>query len=369
MVCPRCGAEIKPEQRYCMKCGALNYEHPDNQQMRQYITEEEFEDANQQYQKNVNNSSQTIEIGGKVVSEVSEGDRKTTYVDTRAMVVLLFVFSILLGVLYYFLFSFSFTMVFSLCLIFFVLSCLFLVFMSLYMKGGYSAIIPFIPFYGQYALADIALGNGWLFFILFIPIFGLLYILYKIGKVFGKSGWLTMLLPFIMLPIIAFSDRAIYTGRGKKYKLYVEKGKKRNTKIPAFLCSIIIFLLFLGFTQTSFSKDVASYFVTVDINRVMRSIENDVYDGFYFCRGDALATVDGNYYISVPNLSKIQTYPIPIRSSLNGKKLSGYVNVQVSKKKSTYRFWFTDGENVFSSDSRSMSSTIPEDAIMCKKES
>ena len=31
MVCPRCGAELNPKQRYCMKCGALNYEHPDNQ--------------------------------------------------------------------------------------------------------------------------------------------------------------------------------------------------------------------------------------------------------------------------------------------------------------------------------------------------
>ena len=42
MFCPRCGAQIDPKQRYCMKCGALNYDHPDNQKMKQYITEEEF---------------------------------------------------------------------------------------------------------------------------------------------------------------------------------------------------------------------------------------------------------------------------------------------------------------------------------------
>ena len=46
MVCPRCGAELNSKQRYCMKCGALNYEHPDNQKLKQYITEQELEDAN-----------------------------------------------------------------------------------------------------------------------------------------------------------------------------------------------------------------------------------------------------------------------------------------------------------------------------------
>ena len=53
MVCPRCGAELNSKQRYCMKCGALNYEHPDNQKLKQYITEKELEDANQEYQKSV----------------------------------------------------------------------------------------------------------------------------------------------------------------------------------------------------------------------------------------------------------------------------------------------------------------------------
>lgn len=373
MVCPRCGAILNPEQRYCMKCGALNYEHPDNQKMRKYITEQEFEQANEEYQKVANGPAQTIEIAGKVYADVPVADKKTTYVDTRVMVGLLFIVTLCLSAIYYFVFSYSFTMIFWLCLLFFILVFAILTNISIYMKGGYSGFVPFIPFYGQYAYFDIALGNGWLFLITLIPVVGVIYALYtsyKIGKTFGKSGWLTLLFPFIMLPIIAFSDRAVYHGPGKKYKKYVEKGKKRNTKFPAFICSIVVFLLFLGFTQLPFSRDVANYFVIKDIERVADTVKQDVYDGIYSCGDNDFSSPEGEYYVSVANLSDIQSYPIPIRSSLNGKKISGYFHIQSSRDKIVVSYNLTDGDNVFSSnhsDMRPDEISLPEGAIICKK--
>lgn len=373
MVCPRCGAILNPEQRYCMKCGALNYEHPDNQKMRKYITEQEFEQANEEYQKVANGPAQTIEIAGKVYADVPVADKKTTYVDTRVMVGLLFIVTLCLSAIYYFVFPYSFTMIFWLCLLFFILVFAILTNISIYMKGGYSGFVPFIPFYGQYAYFDIALGNGWLFLITLIPVVGVIYALYtsyKIGKTFGKSGWLTLLFPFIMLPIIAFSDRAVYHGPGKKYKKYVEKGKKRNTKFPAFICSIVVFLLFLGFTQLPFSRDVANYFVIKDIERVADTVKQDVYDGIYSCGDNDFSSPEGEYYVSVANLSDIQSYPIPIRSSLNGKKISGYFHIQSSRDKIVVSYNLTDGDNVFSSnhsDMRPDEISLPEGAIICRK--
>lgn len=373
MVCPRCGAILNPEQRYCMKCGALNYEHPDNQKMRKYITEQEFEQANEEYQKVANGPAQTIEIAGKVYADVPVADKKTTYVDTRVMVGLLFIVTLCLSAIYYFVFPYSFTMIFWLCLLFFILVFAILTNISIYMKGGYSGFVPFIPFYGQYAYFDIALGNGWLFLITLIPVVGVIYALYtsyKIGKTFGKSGWLTLLFPFIMLPIIAFSDRAVYCGPGKKYKKYVEKGKKRNTKFPAFICSIVVFLLFLGFTQLPFSRDAANYFVIKDIERVADTVKQDVYDGIYSCGDNDFYSPEGEYYVSVANLSDIQSYPIPIRSSLNGKKISGYFHIQSSRDKIVVSYNLTDGDNVFSSnhsDVRPDDISLPEGAIICKK--
>lgn len=35
--CDNCGAEMKMSQRNCLKCGTLNYEHPDNQSMKKYL--------------------------------------------------------------------------------------------------------------------------------------------------------------------------------------------------------------------------------------------------------------------------------------------------------------------------------------------
>ena len=36
IVCDRCGAVYKSSMRYCMKCGKLNYNHPDNASMLKY---------------------------------------------------------------------------------------------------------------------------------------------------------------------------------------------------------------------------------------------------------------------------------------------------------------------------------------------
>ena len=78
MICPRCGAEMSSEQRYCMKCGALNYDHPDNQQMKRYITDSELDKANQEYQESAGGASNTIEIGGKVYVDTPEKNKKST---------------------------------------------------------------------------------------------------------------------------------------------------------------------------------------------------------------------------------------------------------------------------------------------------
>ena len=38
--CSKCGAEMKLSSRYCMKCGNLNYDHPLNVSMRDYVKED-----------------------------------------------------------------------------------------------------------------------------------------------------------------------------------------------------------------------------------------------------------------------------------------------------------------------------------------
>ena len=117
MNCPRCGAEMKPDQRYCMKCGALNYDHPDNQKMKQYITSEEIEQTNKDYNDpNKQEYVETVEFAGRTYETKSK--KKKGYVDTRAMLLLLVFFTIVLGSVLYFYFYFSITMLIMVCSIF-----------------------------------------------------------------------------------------------------------------------------------------------------------------------------------------------------------------------------------------------------------
>ena len=97
MVCPRCGAEMNPEQRYCMKCGALNYEHPDNQKMKNYITPEEFEQANKDYNDASKHEVDTVEFAGRTYETKTK--KKKGYIDARSAILLLLLITIILGLL------------------------------------------------------------------------------------------------------------------------------------------------------------------------------------------------------------------------------------------------------------------------------
>lgn len=373
MICPRCGAEMKPEQRYCMKCGALNYDHPDNQKMKGYITEEELEKAKKNYLESNTVGKDTIEIGGQVYANNPEEKKRSTYVDTRAALGLGAVFAIVLGLACYFYFPFSLLMSVAVALCFFLVVFYVLVFISLFMKGGYSGFTPLIPFYNLYAYYDIALGNGWLFLVALIPIVGIIfsfYASYKMGKVFGKSGWLTVFVPFIMLPIIAYSDRAIYDGKGKKYQQYLEKGKRRNTRLPGFIYSGVIFLVFFLLLETPLSELLGEMFLNYDVNNAYHTIQKDIDDGVYSCDSGDIHSEDGVYYIYYKDIKNAFMTPFPVRSSLNGKSIYGYVRVVKSGNAFNYVYAMTDGENVVSNDSNISDASeveVPEGANLCEK--
>lgn len=53
MKCVRCGSEIKEEDRCCLKCGALNYNHPQNSNfIKEYAPKGEVIKANANLLKN-----------------------------------------------------------------------------------------------------------------------------------------------------------------------------------------------------------------------------------------------------------------------------------------------------------------------------
>jgi len=88
---------------------------------------------------------------------------------------------------------------------------------KIFKRSGRKGIISLVPIYNMYTLTDIALGNGWLFLILLIPVVNLLFLMflyYKLSKMFGKKLGFTLgmiFLSFIFLPLLAF-DNSEYLG-------------------------------------------------------------------------------------------------------------------------------------------------------------
>lgn len=379
MFCPRCGAEMKPEQRYCMKCGALNYEHPDNQKMKSIMSEEEFEKSNKEYQEKLTKSPDVVEFAGQKYETKTKN--KKSYVDTRTSLVLLLVFTVALALLLYFYFYFSALMVGVACLFYFLFAFFIIASSCVYMKGGYSGFTPMIPFYNNFAYCDMAVGSGWMFLLLFVPIvnfFYSLYLNYQLGKSFGKSGWLTVFFPFIMIPYIAFSDKSVYQGDGLKYSSFVAKEKRRNPNISAFVYAVIVFALSISiFIPVSTSEKYKLF--PRDMEKVLERVHEDVDSGYYTCDGGDINTIPGEYYIKFSDVNDLLDFQLlPLKSPFNGEKLKGYVKVVFTSSEGkahyTYSITVTDGklgirngkEDYYYSVKKVTDVSLPEGAVVCK---
>lgn len=88
---------------------------------------------------------------------------------------------------------------------------------KVFVKAGEPGWASIIPFYSHYVLFKMALGNGWLFLLSFVPVVGWIapYVAYfmlakKFGKGTGFGIGMILLTPIFML-MLAFGD-AEYVG-------------------------------------------------------------------------------------------------------------------------------------------------------------
>ena len=236
ILCDKCGTYYPSNQRYCMKCGALNYSHPDNQSMKQYIN---YDMVNH----NLVDSNNT-----KLLRNIDpEITRKRTcmlvnlflHVIVGILVTVLLVLGKETSIMY-------FATVWIICLIFFIENysmCL------IYIHAGEKWWNYYIPFYSQYIYYKITMDNGLFFLLSGIPIFPLIAS-YKLGTRFERSGWLTMLFSPVMIPIIAFTSNS-YGGSLKSMHMNIEtdfdsKGRTKSERqygVKKKLITVIVLIL------------------------------------------------------------------------------------------------------------------------------
>lgn len=274
IICARCGAYMKRDARYCMKCGNLNYNHQDNSLMKQKMID------NIKQNGTVGNM-ETVSADGIVIpEEVLKAPFKHCLITNLIIFIIL---PLVLNILVYMLFSkseFEITVNFNFFIVFGIFMLINFFFAYTYqrilIKAGKKWWSFFIPFYNMYVFFDAALGSGWYFLLSFVPIVGLVVSLmatYKLAKRFNKSGWLMLFFPYIMIPVIAFSKNAFYTQEQEisltKHKVEVSLDGSKKSKVEKryrvkqFFFSVIVligFFLFL-YLARDYIKMAYEYFL------------------------------------------------------------------------------------------------------------
>ena len=257
-VCPRCGEPLKATSRYCLKCGALNYDHPDNQYMKKYLSDKKMKKINKEkYEDTIEHTIEDVYVGGKKLETVDLKDdenevitiKSNPYKSSLAYVCILSAVTIILS---YFLLNrdieigLTYGVLTYISWLFIITPC------NIYRKANYSGFTTFIPFYNGYAIYDMIYGNGWYFLLMLIPIVNIVFLfitMYKLGRAFGMNGLLTMLLAPIMLPYIAFSDKVAFQNNP------VSDSKKKVTRVIGIIFLGIIFIgVISGVWQNQQSK-------------------------------------------------------------------------------------------------------------------
>ena len=71
-ICARCGSPIKATDRSCLKCGALNLDHPENQYLKKYMSFKKIEKDNRnKFDQTMEQKIDDVYVGGKKLEEAS----------------------------------------------------------------------------------------------------------------------------------------------------------------------------------------------------------------------------------------------------------------------------------------------------------
>lgn len=243
LLCDKCGTYYPSSQRYCMKCGALNYSHPDNQTMKQYIN---YDVVNHSYVENFNSklshdsldptvrTKRNILITNIILHLLVPG--LLTGLVVAGVVAIPFIYlAIMFGI-----FGLVFVFNYSMCL--------------LYDRAGEVWWSHFVPIYGGVIYFKVSMFSAWYFLLACVPVIGLivcLISLYKFGTRYGKNGWLTLLFSLIMIPYMAFSG-ASYSGSLKSMHMNLgdseldSKGRTKSERAYGAKKNFLIIVVFIA---------------------------------------------------------------------------------------------------------------------------
>ena len=345
ITCSRCGSLMKASARYCMKCGNLNPNHPDNKNLLKFIP------------KNIHyfvGSGKSIvghiDFNGKIIKEFADNTGSNnlcffiTYFAYLLTLVVCFIFIKNIDDNFYYV-TFSYYL-FSVSLSYLYIYS----FEKMFMKMNERWWSSLIPIYNYFILSKEIFKSSLYGLLLFVPIVNVIYniiLFYKLGKKFNKSGILTILFPFIMIPVIGlgesvFENRRLFNnginGIEKSYRL------KMIFFTTDMFFIIISFIVMIANNLDKFKFDL-SYFENRHYYVIARKMKNSVVPNSadiakeVTCNGETYYGDDGVYYFYYSNVGRSFKY---VFSNLY-EPVSGYVKMVVSDGNRTYYLSISDG--------------------------
>lgn len=302
--CSRCGAEMKSSSRYCMKCGNLNYDHPDNQQYQKLQPKEEKEI----YQVGSGHSLMSIPTSGKQTISVSTntGNGKICFLVNYGWFLIILILSLFLS--FHGNYSLETILASNFPLIAIGLSVFFLYFYSiqlLYVKSDQKWWYALIPIYNFMILSEIVFHKKYLGLLFLVPGVNILFtfvLFYQLGKKFNYSGFLTMIFPIIMVLFIGFGvhpyDGRNYVNSGSETTLEKSYQHKKVPLVTALFVLVIGIFLFVFADYDNFKNKVSffgnGYYVYV-ARQLVKTTQKKIESGSISCEDVSYDENSGTY--------------------------------------------------------------------------
>lgn len=351
--CSRCGEAMKASSRYCMKCGNLNYNHPDNQNMQQFKAKEE-----NSYQVGSGNFILGSMPNQGVMQSIANntGNKSLCFYLTFGLYLV-----IVLGNLLMALSSGSFNLdaivKSSFPLVAIVMSFIFFYLYSLellFMKANKRWWAGLIPIYNIMILSEMVFKKKILGLISLIPFVGILYILvvfYKLGEKFRYNGIVTALLSFAMIPVIAYGDHPydgrIFVNDDVKNSVEVEYRRKNTffaTTILFFIIGIGLFMYGKTTQVESTSNKLKNMYYIYASKTMVKKTSKAIDNGEIICDDGEKALNGGPYYFYIDDVGDEFNLFLQIMKD----PIEGYIKIEKNNGNNNYYVSLTDGKKGFS---------------------
>lgn len=351
--CSRCGTEMKASARYCMKCGNLNYNHPENKNMEKVLVKRkvgkyEVGSGNFILADNALNS-------GEVVRSIANntGSKALAFYISFGIYMLINLIFLMIGVNEEFsIISIADSFV---PVIFIFNSILFLFVYSfelLFMKANERWWKALIPIYNFMIMSKIAFNNKWLGLIALIPIIGQIFLLvvyYRIGEKFKTNGLITALFSMIMIPVIAYSnkvfDNRLFVEEGTKNPVEKEYARKKiSLFVPVlFLLVGIALIIYSSMVKSGGSlSDIFNSYYVYAADEMVEEVKKQDKNGSLVC--ESSVNSENTYYVHILDVG----YDLGLKFSNIMDPIEGYVKVFRESGNTRYYVSLTDGKKGFS---------------------